>query len=700
MTAPVAGPQTRPETRPVTGSATRPVPDLPPHVVTNPRLGSWVSVTDPAAGVVEVRVGKAELGQGIATALAQLAADALQLPLDRVRMIGPHTALGPDQGLTAGSLSVFQSGPALAHVGGVVRALAGPTSPVEEYVARIAALDPALDLTAVESLAPVPAAAVGRSAPRLDLPDKVLGRPRFLADLRPEGLLHGRVLRPPSVGAVLRSVPDGWAAPGVTLVRDGSFVGVVGEREADVDRALEQLRRDCAWDERDLLPDTDDLPEWLRSGVHEEVPVLDEAGAPGPGDAVVEASYSRPFLVHGSIAPSAALATWTDAGVHVLSHSQGIHSLRDAIATTLGLEPAAVVVEHVENAGCYGHNAADDAAFDAVLLARAVPGRPVLLRWTRPDELTWGPLAPAMTATARAGLEDARITGWSYDVWSQGHSSRPGFSGTPGLLAGRDLAEPVPLPPPTDPPPAAGGGTTRNALPAYDVGPRRIVGHRKTDTALRTSAMRALGAHLNVFAIESFMDELAEAAGVDPVAFRLAHLSDPRARHVVAEAARLAGWDEELPEDTGRGLGYARYKDRGAHCAIVADVEVTSEVRVTRLVVVADVGRVVNPDGARNQLEGGATQATSWTLKERMPFDSRRLLGTDWEAYPVLRFSEAPEVSVHLVDSDAPSVGAGEAAQGPASAAIANAVHRALGVRVRDLPLTPDAVVRAIEGAT
>lgn len=673
---------------------TPPVVDLPPHVVTNPRLDSWVTVSD---GVVEVRVGKAELGQGIATALAQLAADALGLPLERIRMVAPHTVLGPDQGLTAGSLSVLQTGPALAHVGGVVRALAGPTTSIDTYVARIADLDPAIDLTTHAPLGPLASVDVGRSTPRLDLPDKVLGRPRFLADLRPEGLLHGRVLRPPSVGAVLRSLPAGWKATGVTLVRDGSFVGVVGEREADVDRALEQLGRDAAWDERDLLPDADDLPRWLRSGSHEEVPVLDEDGAPGPGSGVVEASYSRPFLVHASIAPSAALAVWTEAGVHVCSHSQGIHGLRDAVASTLGLDPATVVVEHVENAGCYGHNAADDAAFDAVLLARAVPGRPVLLRWTRPDELTWGPLSSAMTATVRAGLDAGRITGWSYDVWSQGHTARPGYSGSPGLLAGGDLAISVPLPPATDPPLAAGGGMTRNAVPAYDVGARRVVGHRKMDSPLRTSAMRALGAHLNVFAIESFMDEVAEVAGIDPVAFRLDHLTDPRARHVVAEAARLAGWAEDLPEDTGRGLAYARYKDRGAHCAIVADVEVTSEVVVKRLVVVADVGRVVNPDGARNQLEGGATQATSWTLKERMPFDRRRLLGTDWEAYPVLRFSQAPEVSVHLVDSDAPSTGAGEAAQGPTSAAIANAVQRALGVRVRDLPLTPDAVVRAIE---
>jgi nicotinate dehydrogenase subunit B len=677
------------------------VTDLPAHVTANPRLGRWVTVAPGSDGdVVEVRVGKAELGQGIATALAQLAADALGLPLDRVRMVAPHTGLGPDQGLTSGSMSVFQSGPALAHVGGVVRALAGPAYPVEEYVARIAGLDADLDLTAETPLAPLDASAVGRSERRLDLPDKVLGRPRFLADLRPEGLLHGRVLRPPSVGAVLRSVPDGWKAPGVTLVRDGSFLGVVGEREADVDRALEQLARDAAWDEQDLLPDQTDLAGWLRRGTHDEIEVLDEGGTPGPAaDGVVEASYSRPFLAHGSIAPSAGLAVWTDDGVHVHSHSQGVHGLRDAIATALGLDLATVVVEHVENAGCYGHNAADDAAFDAVLLARAVPGRPVLLRWTRPDELTWGPLSSAMTATVRARLDRGRIAGWSYDVWSQGHTARPGYAGSPGLLAGAHLADPLVLPPPTDPPLAGGGGTTRNAVPAYDVGPRRVVGHRKTDSPIRTSAMRALGAHLNVFAIESFVDELALAAGVDPVAFRLDHLSDPRAIHVVSEAARLADWSEELPDDTGRGLGYARYKDRGAYCAVVADVAMTNEVRVTRLVVVADVGRVVNPDGARNQLEGGATQATSWTLKERMPFDRRRLLGSDWETYPVLTFSEAPPVTVHLVDSSEPSTGAGEAAQGPTSAAIANAVHRALGVRVRDLPLTADAVVRAIEAS-
>ncbi|WP_193610797.1 molybdopterin cofactor-binding domain-containing protein [Nocardioides lijunqiniae] len=670
---------------------------VPLHVVANPRLGTWVSVAD---GVVVVHVGKVELGQGILTALAQIAADALGLPVAAVRMRAAYTADGPDEGLTAGSLSVLQAGPALRHVGAVVRTLTGgPAGDLTEYVARIAALDPATDLCEIAPAAPGPAVAVGRSEARLDLPDKVLGRPRYLTDLRPEGLLHGRVLRPASPGASLVSLAD-IDLPGVQVVRDGSFVGVVGEREADVDGALTRLAAVATWSDGHELPDENDLPAWLRAGPHDEIPVLDEDAPVAPAHS---ATYSKPFLAHASIAPSAGMAQWSDHGsgdrLHVWSHSQGIHALGTAVAAALALEPGTVTVEHVENAGCYGHNAADDAAFDAVLLARAVPGRPVLVRWSRSDELTWGPLSSAMTATVGADLADGRIAGWSYDVWSLGHSSRPGYAGAPGLLAGGHLAAPVAAPPPTDPPPAAGGGTTRNAVPIYDVGPRRIAGHRRTVTPLRTSAMRALGAYLNVFAIESFMDELAIAAGADPVDFHLAHLDDDRAAHVVRRAAELGGWGTPLPDETGRGLGFARYKDKGAWCAVVAEVAVDHAVRVRRLTVVADIGLVVNPDGARNQLEGGATQATSWTTTERVRFSRRRITSDDWETYPILRFADAPVVDVELVESDAPSVGAGEAAQGPTAAAIANAVHDALGVRVRDLPLTTDAVVRAIEAA-
>jgi len=664
------------------------VSDCPAHIVDNPRLGTWVTV---AEGHVEVHVGKVELGQGILTALAQIAADALAVPLAGLRMVAAHTARGPDEGLTAGSLSVLQAGAALRHVGSVVRALADPSE--EGYVARIARLDPDTDLRTAPTARAVPPREVGRSTPRLDLPDKVLGRPRYLADRRPAGMLHGRVLRPPSPGARLVELDAAWKAPGVRLVRDGSFVGVVGEREVDVDRALEQLGRDCTWAEVDTLPDETALPGWLRAGPHEDIEVLDEA----PPEGTVKASYSKPLLAHGSIAPSVGLAVWGGDEVRVWSHSQGIHQLRLAIADALALDPTAVEVEHVESAGCYGHNAADDAAFDAVLLARAVPGLPVLARWTRADELTWAPLSPAMTVTVSACLADGRISGWSYDVFGLGHSSRPGYRGAPGLLAASHLEDPLPLPQPTDPPPAAGGGTTRNSVPIYDVGPRRVTGHRRVESPFRTSAMRALGAYLNVFAIESFMDELAVEAGADPIEFRLAHLSDPRARHVVTEAARLSGWSDPLPEQIGRGLGFARYKDKGAYCAVVAEVVLTSTVAVRSLTVVADVGLVVNPDGARNQLEGGATQSVSWTTKERVRFDRRRITTSDWDRYPILTFPEAPLVDVHLVDSDAPSVGAGEAAQGPTAAAVANAVHHALGVRVRDLPLDAESVVRSIE---
>jgi nicotinate dehydrogenase subunit B len=302
-----------------------------------------------------------------------------------------------------------------------------------------------------------------------------------------------------------------------------------------------------------------------------------------------------------------------------------------------------------------------------------------------------------MTATVSARLVDGRIDGWSYDVWSPGHTSRPLYAGQPGLLATQHRAGGAPLPPAEDPPTAAGHGSLRNGRPNYDVGPRRITGHRLTVAPLRTSAMRALGAFFNVFAMESFLDELAAQAGRDPVDFRLEHLSDPRARSVIELAARESGWGETLPDSVGRGFGFARYKDKGAWCAVVAEVEAESEVRVRQITVAADLGLVINPDGARNQLSGGAVQSTSWTTIERVRFDRRRVTSNDWESYPILRFPAAPRVEVHLVDSDQPPLGAGEAAQGPTAGAIANAVHAALGVRVRDLPLNAEAIVRAIE---
>jgi CO/xanthine dehydrogenase Mo-binding subunit len=329
-----------------------------------------------------------------------------------------------------------------------------------------------------------------------------------------------------------------------------------------------------------------------------------------------------------------------------------------------------------------------------VLLARAV------VRWRRADELSWSPFGSAMAVDLGVCLSaEGRMVCWESDVWSQGHTSRPGYAGSPGLLAGAHVAGGAPLPDPVDPPPDRGAGSTRNAVPGYDVPVRRIRGHRRQDVALRTSSLRTLGAYGNVFAIESMVDEVAACAGADPLDFRLAHLGDDRARAVLQAVADHVGWTAR-PRDgeTGWGLGYARYKVKGAYCAVVAEVEAVSDIRVRRLTLAVDVGRVVNPDGVRSQIEGGAVQSTSWTLKEQVTFDRTRVTSVDWETYPILRFSETPEVEVLLLDRpELPSLGAGEASQGPTAGAIANAVAAAVGVRLRDLPITTEKVVAALE---
>ena len=701
---------------------------LPKNLAANPRLSRWVSVA--ADGTVTIRVGKVELGQGIATALAQLAADELDVDLAQIRMQPASTADGPNESFTAGSLSVPESGAAVRQVCAEVRASflaeavttagldagttairAGVIGDASGRATTYGALAGRVDLDRdADGIASPKGTAeltvVGTSVPRLDLPDKIAGRPRFIQDLALPGQVHGRVVRPPSPAATLVDVDHDTvrALPGVlAVVRDGSFLGVVATGEDIAVQAAEKLLAAAVWDEADTLPDEDDLPAFLRAGPV-ETSMVDESGPVAAPAGVVRrlrARYSRPFLAHASIAPSCGVARWDGDRVSVWSHSQGVHELRGAIAQALGLDTAMVDVTHAESAGCYGHNGADDAAFDAVLLARAVPGRPVRVLWTRQDELSWAPFGSAMAIDVEAGVDaSGAVLDWRYDVWSQGHTARPGYDGNPGLLAAAHLAEPHPLPPATDPPAARGAGTARNAVPIYAFGRQRVRAHRALRAPLRSSALRALGAFANVFAIESFLDELALAAGRDPLEYRLAQLTDPRAREVLSAAARLGGWFDRAgaPEGVGYGIGFARYKGRGAYCAVVAEVEAVHEVRVRRLAVAVDVGLVVNPDGVRNQLEGGAVQATSWTLKERVRFDRRRVTSVDWESYPILRFSEVPVVDVELVSRpDQPSVGAGEAAQGPTAAAIANAVADALSVRVRDLPLTSERIVAAMD---
>ncbi|HYZ67195.1 MAG TPA: molybdopterin cofactor-binding domain-containing protein, partial [Mycobacterium sp.] len=566
--------------------------------------------------------------------------------------------------------------------------------------------DTLLERPASGDAAPKPASAyrvVGADVARLDLPNKLGGRPSYVHDMALDGMVYGKVIRPPSRGATLRDMDIGppKAVPGViAVVRDGDFLAVVAEREETALQAADLLRRDAVWDQRPTLPDEDDLPAFLTSAPTDTTVIADVGQRPRSEIArSLTASYHRPYIAHGSIGPSCAVAVAEDNLLQIWTHSQGVHVLRREMARALAIPADHVVVRHVDGSGCYGHNGADDAAMDAAVLALAVPGRPVQVVWSRPDELSWSPLGPAGVVRLSADCAvDGAVLSWQHEIWSGSFVSRPGMTPNPAFLAASHRSGGEDIRSAGEPPQERGGGASRNAVPGYDFPAYQVVNHLLTTMPLRTSALRSLGAHLNVFAAESFMDELAAEAGRDPVEFRLAHLSDPRARAVVEHVVRQSDWLAWIPADgLGHGIGYARYKNSSAYCAVVAEVEAVHEVRVRRLTVAVDAGLVINPDGAANQIEGGAIQATSWTVKERVRFDRFTITSDTWETYPILRFSDVPAVDVEFMPgADTAPLGVGECAQGPTAAAIANAVCDALGVRVRSLPLTPEQIVAAM----
>jgi CO/xanthine dehydrogenase Mo-binding subunit len=610
-----------------------------------------------ADGTVSIATGKVELGQGIHTALAQIAAEELNVPLEKIRILPPSTEYCPDEGVTSGSLSIQDGGGALRKA--CAELLAAPEKSASRY------------------------GIVGTSAPRLDLPAKFAGRASFIQDMALPGMLHGRVLRPFHAFSKLKQIS-------VDCVRDGNFIGVLAEREEEAIAAAKKARAGASWEEGPRVPE--DIHAWLKENVAEDHVAKEkvDAAAKARGAKRVQATYRKPYIAHASIGPSCALAQWTQGRLEVWTHSQGIFHLRRELAMILDLPEENIVVRHVEGAGCYGHNGADDAALDAALLARGASGRPVRVQWSREDEFAWEPYGPAMLVSLEAQLDaGGGIVTWRHDLWSNGHTRRPGRAGKPVLAAAAHLAAPFELAPPSNPPLPA-GGADRNAIPIYEVPDLLVMNHYVREAPLNVSSLRSLGGFGNVFAIESFMDELAAAAGIDPVAFRMKHLKDQRGKAVIAEAMRKAG-PYRKAENRGRGIGFAKYKNIGAYCAVVAEVEAGRELRVTRLVAAVDAGLPVNPDGVANQVEGGCIQAASWTLKEAW---RPGVLG--WEDYPILRFSEVPAVEVIVLRNEHPSVGAGECSMGPTGAAIANALHDALGVRVRELPLTAERIAAAL----
>ncbi|MEO7402954.1 MAG: molybdopterin cofactor-binding domain-containing protein, partial [Burkholderiales bacterium] len=518
---------------------------------------------------------------------------------------------------------------------------------------------------------------VGQSVPRIDLPDKVFGRPRFVHDLQLPGMLHGRIVDLASPRAKIVSVDDAAvkAMPGVVaVVRDGSFLGVIAEREAVAVKAAEKLAAAVRWEEGETLPDAANLAAFLTSTKHETT-IVEERTPAQPATVVKrhKARFLKPYIAHASIGPSAAVACWADGSLEVWSHSQGIYNLRDDMAQGLRVPAERIKIHHTEGAGCYGHNGADDVAFEAALLARATPGRPVKLVWSRSDELGRSPMQAGHLVEVRAGTDaSGNIVDWEHELWANGYSSRPGRADTPTLIAALHLEKPFPPFISINPPKAAGGGADRNSVPLYDFPKMKILNNRLLEMPIRTSALRGLGAYANIFALESFMDELAIDAGRDPIEYRLAHLSDPRGRAVIEAAVKRATWwRDKRAEGVGHGFAFARYKNLGAWCAVAAQIEAGATLKVRRLAIAVDVGQVINPDGVRNQVEGGAIQTVSWVLKEAVKFDRMRITSRSWEDYPILTFSEVPQIDIELINRpNERSLGAGEAPNGPAAAAI------------------------------
>ena len=693
----------------------------------SPYLDAWIRID--ANGRIEVFTGKAELGQGFKTAFQQIAAEELDVAFESLKVTTADTRLTANEGYTAGSNSMKDSGTAIQNAAAQARELlmAEAATRLGLPVENLRTADGSViapdgkrlsygelvrdDMLHVQAQPksklkdPATFKIIGQPVPRVDIPAKVTGGAAYVQDMRLPGMVHARIVRPPSYGAQLTEC-DTTAVeklPGVVKVlRDGNFLAVVAEKEFQSIKAMNALATAAKWQETARLPKQDDLLAVLTGLPAQTSTIFERSNSQAISQKTIEATYTRPYQAHGSIGPSCAVAQLVDGAMTVWTHTQGVYPDRQGIAEMLRMPPASVRLIHVEGSGCYGHNGADDAAADAALIARALPGRPVRVQWMREQEHAWEPFGPAMVTKLKASLDgNGKIADWHFEVWSNTHSMRPGGAGS--MLAAQHMAQPFAVPAPR-PLPLPEGGGDRNAIPIYTFPNAQVVHHFIPAMPLRISAMRALGAYHNVFSIESFMDELAGLADVDPVEFRLKHLGDQRGRAVIEKAALSFGWKrgQKAPQDRGFGFAFARYKNLAAYCAIASEVEVNRETgrpRLVRAVAAVDSGQVVNPDGLINQIEGAIVQSMSWTLYESVTFDDTRITSIDWQTYPILRFDAVPEsIEVHIINRPGqPFLGSGETGQGPAAASIANAIANATGKRLRNLPLTRKRIKEAID---
>ena len=680
-------------------------------------------------GTVTVFTGKVDLGTGTATALPQIVAEELEVPFERITLIEGDTALVPDQGPTWGSLTIQAAGVQLRQAAATARTallemaaqrIGVPVGDLEvkDGVVR-AKSDAARNVSysqligdgefrlKVDKNAPLKDPGsytiVGTPVPRRDIPAKVTGQFTYMQDFRVPGMLHGRVVRPPAIGAALVRVEPS-SANGITgvvkVVRIGNFLGVVAETEWAAIKAAQKLR--ATWSAWEGLPEMDTLYEHVRG-----TPIARDEVTQNLGDAPaalaaaakrLSATYEFGIHLHGSIGPSCAIADFREGRLTVWSATQAPHWTRKELAAMLNIAPDDIRVVYVEGAGCYGRNGHEDAAADAALLSREV-GRPVRVQWMRHDEHGWEPKGPPTLVDLSAGLDgEGNIVAWQSEFWIPRISSItdgvPFVAATLAGLGKKDAINP--------------GNVFQNSAVGYAIPNARAVVHRLETTPFRPSWIRSPGRMQNTYANEAFMDELAAAASADPIDFRVRHLRDPRGAAVIRAAAARAGWiprpaprkgASSSSSGLGRGMSYVKYENARTYVAAVAEVEADREsgqIRVTRVVVAHDCGLIVNPEGVRTQIEGCVIQTVSRTLKEELKWNRSRVTSLDWATYPILTFPEVPKVEVELINRPSePPWGAGEPAAAVVPSAISNAVFDALGVRLRTIPYTPERVKAA-----
>lgn len=704
-----------------------------------PGVDDWIEITP--NGRVIVRTGKADIGQRISTALALIAAEELDVDYERIDVAGVDTASSPDEEYTSASNSIERSGATIRVASATARQylcdlaakaleVGANTLQVNDGLVRSSASNRSVTywelmegrrfaIAVAPDIACKPSEAyrqIGRQAVAKDLADLVRGTAPFVHDLDVPGMLHARLVRPPHYHARVVDIDQNIYSrlDGAHLVRDGSFVAVAAKDEHQAIRIAERVATAIRWhplpglDSKDVFERLQKEPRIslpVRDGnaYHEPAPPLQSP--PTTAVTTVHLRLERPYIMHGSIGPSAALARLQDGDLTIWTHTQGVYPLRLTIAECLGMDPANVRLVQGRGPGAYGHNGADDAALEAALIARALPGKPVLLKWSRADEHAWEPYGPAMVVEVRASLDSTgRVIDWSHETWSDTHRTRPrpgpNQIGPARMISTRLLSEPV-TPFVAEPFLSAPlAGIHRNAFPYYNFPRPRVVKHLVRDMPLRTSTLRSLGTYANVIAIETAVDELARAASVDALAFRLRHLEDERAHAVLRAATERAHWGGagDGQAGRGRGLAFARYNNLKAYAAVVVDLRVddAAKVHLDRIVIAADAGQIVDHDGLALQLEGAALQSASWTLYEEVTFDEGGITSRDWDSYPMLRFDNVPDVQTVLIDRPGlPYLGPSECAIGPTAAAIANAIYDSIGLRLRRLPFTPDAIRQA-----